>query len=102
MGLISFILNRFVLKGQSSELGKYVYSISLSYSGNHLRQFTSRGSTYREIYACSFDTRVWAHDVDEAVERAKEKWMESERKLIAEGARGRILVPKERMRYSPN
>jgi|SRR3989344_3616704 len=100
MGLISFILDKFVLKRQCSYLGGEVYPITLTYRDKWCLQGSDNPGS--EKYTFLFDTLVWAHDVDEAVERAKEKWMESERKLIAEGARGIILVPKERMRYSPN
>ena len=97
MGLISFLRDKFVLKGQSSELGKEVYIISLSYSSNHSLQFMRGGKVYFKRYTCSFDTRVWAHNQEEAVERSKEKWMEQEREYIANGVKGRVKVPKEGM-----
>lgn len=90
MGLISFIKDKFVLRGQSSELGDVHYDgISLSYT--HAR------SIFNRAYNVCFDTSVWAHDFDEALERAKEKWVEQEKYLKAKGITDRVKVSRSGM-----
>ena len=88
-----------ITPGDSSELGEDHYSISMSYTKSP--SIFGAFSKYPRGYNCSFDAFVWSRNYGEALTRAREKWMEQERRYKANGVKGRVPVHKEGMWHDP-